>query len=117
MKRVCIHCDYEFDVDSPLKKRVGGKINECPECVEDLGGDNSPPRYLGVTAGDGKMSGVTILKFESEKDRESYSKMWKNNSGYNKGKECQLGGHLTSSSGMKFTTLQKTEAVNHKGKL
>lgn len=116
-KRICVHCEYEFNLESPLKVRVGGKSNECPECVVELGGDNSPPKYLGVAAGDGKMSGVTILKFENAKDREAYARMWRNNSGYNKGKECQLGSHLSTASGMRFTTLQKTEAVNHKGKL
>lgn len=114
--RTCIHCEDEFDTDSPYKARVGGKINECPDCVEERGGDKTA-RYLGVSAGDGKMSGLTILKFESEADRAAYSKMWRNNSGQNKGKSCQLGNHLTSTSGVKFQTVQKTEAVNHKGKL
>jgi hypothetical protein len=63
------------------------------------------------------MSGVTILKFETEADREAYAKAHRNNSGQARGKECQLGGHLTPMSGIKFTTVQKTEAVNAKGKL
>jgi len=96
---------------------VGGYANECPDCVEERGGDDSPPKYLGVMAGDGKMAGVTILKFETDTDREAYAKAHRNNSGQNKGKECQLGSHLTPMSGIKFTTVQKTEATNHKGKL
>ena len=38
-------------------------------------------------------------------------------SGQNAGKSCQLGTHLTPMSGIKFKTIQKTEATNHKGKL
>jgi hypothetical protein len=112
----CVHCGDSFDLRSPQKIRAGGKINECPTCVQDFG-LSGPPKYLGVGAGDGKMTGVTILKFETEQDRAAYAAMWRNNSGQNKGKSCQLGTHLTASSGLRFTTVQKTEAVNHKGKL
>ena len=113
----CKHCDDEFNVDDPRKQKVGGFINECPDCVLDRGGDNSPPKYLGVTAGDGKMSGLTILKFESDEDRAAYAKMWRNNSGQNVGKSCQLGSHLSTTTGRKFKTVQTTQPVNHKGKL
>lgn len=115
--RQCIHCEAEFNERSRLKQLVGGKVNECPDCVEANGGDQSPPKYLGVMAGDGKMSGVTILQFESEADRKAYAQAHRNNSGQNKGKECQLGTHLTPMSGIKFKTVQRTEAMNHKGKL
>lgn len=114
---LCKHCGENFDHLSPVKVKIGGYINECPECVEESGGDKSPPKYLGVTAGDGKMSGVTILKFSTEEDRKAYAKNWRNNSGQNKGKSCQLGKHLSSTGGLKFQTVQATEAVNHKGKL
>jgi hypothetical protein len=63
------------------------------------------------------MSGVTILKFETEADREAYAKAHRNNSGAARGKSCQLGDHLTPMTGLKFKTIQKTEATNHKGKL
>lgn len=115
--RICIHCESSFDLHSTRKIQMGGKINECPDCVEEMGGDKSPPKYLGVAAGDGKMSGLTILKFKSEGDRKSYSDMWRNNSGQNKGKSCQLGKHLTSSGGISFETVQKQESTNHKGKM
>lgn len=115
--RECKHCGDEFNPKSQRKQMVGGYANECPDCVEERGGDDSPPKYLGVMAGDGKMAGVTILKFETDADREAYAKAHRNNSGQNKGKECQLGSHLTPMSGIKFTTVQKTEATNHKGKL
>jgi len=114
--RVCVHCEEEFDPCSKRKSRAGGRINECPDCVLGLGISDDTPKYLGVSAGDGKMSGLTILKFETNNDREAYSKMWRNNSGQNKGKSCQLGRHLSSTSGIKFKTVQKTESVNHKGK-
>jgi hypothetical protein len=96
---------------------VGGYANECPDCVEERGGDNSPPAYLGVGAGDGKALGITILKFETDADREAYAKAHRNNSGQNVGKSCQLGTHLTPMTGLKFVTVQKTEAMNAKGKL
>jgi hypothetical protein len=115
--RECIHCGDEFNERSRRKELVGGRINECPDCVEANGGDQSPPKYLGVMAGDGKMAGVTILQFDSEADRQAYAAAHRNNSGQNKGKECQLGTHLTPMSGIKFKTVQKTEATNHKGKL
>lgn len=114
--RECIHCGDEFNERSPIKRQVGGRINECPSCVESNGGD-PVTQYLGVMAGDGKMAGVTILKFESDDDRKAYAHMWRNNSGQNVGKSCQIGGHITPTRGLKFTTVQKTEATNHKGKL
>lgn len=115
--KVCRHCQEEFNLDSKEKQRAGGYINECPWCVEEMGGDKSPPKYLGVQAGNGKMADVTILKFSDQKSRESFSKAWKNNSGYNKGKSCQLGKHLTSMSGMEFQVIAENIANdNHKGK-
>ena len=117
MIKECKWCEAEFETESRRKQLAGGFINECPDCVEERGGDDSPPKYLGVMAGDGKMAGVTILQFSSEADREAYSKAHRNNSGQNVGKSCQLGTHLTPMSGIKFKTVQKTEATNHKGRL
>jgi hypothetical protein len=117
MLKECKWCEAEFETESRRKQLAGGFINECPECVEDRGGDDSPPMYLACAAGDGKSQGITILKFESEEDRDAYSKAWLNNSGAHKGKSCQLGTHLTPMGGIKFTTVQKTEAMNAKGKL
>lgn len=115
--KVCKHCEEEFDLDSPEKKRAGGYINECPWCIEENGGDQSPPRYLGVAAGNGKMSDITILQFENESARSAYQKAWRNNAGYNKGKSCQLGTHLTAMGGMDFSVKAENRAnENHKGK-
>jgi hypothetical protein len=117
MLRKCRHCQDDFNPNSPEKKLIGGYIDECPDCVEEMGGDKSPPKYLGVAAGNGKMSDISILSFQSEGDREAYSKMWRNNSGQNKGKSCQLGRHLSATSGYKFQLVAENKANdNHKGK-
>ena len=113
----CKWCNESFDLHSKEKRAVEGYANECPDCVEENGGDQSPPKYLGVAAGNGKMSDITILQFESKAQREAYAKAHRNNSGYNKGKSCQLGTHLTSMSGMKFKKVAENFANdNHKGK-
>ena len=117
MIKECKHCGIEFNLHSRQKKMAGGYINECPDCVQERGGDTSPPRYLGVTAGNGKMCDVTILKFEDNKSRSAFQKAWRNNSGQNLGKECQLGGHISSTSGLKFSIVSENRAnANHKGK-
>lgn len=113
----CKHCEEEFDLHSKEKKDAGGYINECPWCIEENGGDQSPPKYLGVASGNGKMSDISILKFEDQGQREAFKSAWRNNSGQNKGKSCQLGTHLTAMSGMKFKLLAENRANgNHKGK-
>ena len=57
--RTCKHCGDEFDFDSQEKRRVGGYVNECPYCVEDLGTETSV-RYRGVVSGDGKMAAISF---------------------------------------------------------
>ena len=49
MIRQCIHCEDEFDTTSRRKKDIGGKINECPDCVEYLGTETAV-KYLGLQA-------------------------------------------------------------------
>ena len=44
MNRECKHCGTEFDPGAPQKRAVGGLINECIDCVAELGTE---------TAGDG----------------------------------------------------------------
>jgi hypothetical protein len=110
--RTCVHCDCEFDLNSPAKKRAGGKINECPDCSEE-----SATRYLGLQAGDGKMSGVTILSFENASDRSQYLKYWRGNNGTNVGKSCQLSGSNPATVGVRFKTVTTPGAMNHKGRL
>lgn len=107
----CIHCQEDFDLDSREKKEAGGKVNECPECAEE-----STVKYAGVQAADGKQAQATILKFDSERDKEKYLAFWKNNSGFNKGKSCQLGNHLSTTPGIKFQTIVAHNPTNHKGR-
>lgn len=117
MIKTCKHCEIEFNVNSRQKRLVGGYINECADCVEERGGDQSPPRYLGVTSGNGKMCDVTILKFDDHKSRAAFKKAWRNNSGQNLGKECQLGEHISSTAGLKFGIVSENRGNdNHKGK-
>ena len=77
----CRHCEDEFDRMSSIKRRVGGYIDECPDCVEELGTEKAV-RYRGVITGDGKQASVTLLKFDSEDDAEEYCKRYNNNSGW-----------------------------------
>jgi len=109
--KVCINCEEEFDLQSPAKVRAGGKSNECPECAVE-----TTVKYAGVQAADGKQAQATILKFSSEQDKNNYISFWKNNSGYNKGKSCQLGAHLSTTPNVKFDTITAFNPTNHKGK-
>lgn len=109
--RECIHCNGEFDPNSAAKRQAGGKINECPDCSEE-----STIKYAGVQAADGKQAQATILKFESEKDKQRYLAFWKNNSGFNKGKSCQLGSHLSTTPSINFETIVAHNPTNHKGR-
>jgi len=93
--KICVHCECDFDLSSSAKKRVGGKINECPDCVEELQTETAVP-YLGLQAGDGKCNAMSIVAFESNADREAYSSAWKAVTGFHKGKSCQLGGIQTN---------------------
>jgi hypothetical protein len=111
MIKACQLCGDEFDVNSLQKRRVGGKITHCPDCSEE-----DAVKYLGLQAADGKASQVTILSFSSSRDREQYSGFWKNNSGYHKGKSCQLGTHLSTTPNVQFKTVVGFVATNHKGK-
>ena len=73
--KTCVHCEFEFDLDSTMKKNVGGKINECVECVQELGTETTV-KYLGLTSGDGKMASLSIVAFDSVEDRKAYGKAW-----------------------------------------
>ena len=112
----CVHCEGIFDLNSTKKKSVGGKINECPDCVEELGTEVTV-QYLGVCMGEGKQGGVQILAFGDDASRATYLKQWRNNSGQNKGKSCQLGTHLSSTGGINFRKVGETVAnSNHNGR-
>lgn len=110
--RTCIECGDQFDHRSPAKMRAGGLSTTCVECS-----DETTVRYAGVQNSDGKQAGVTILKFQSKDDRESYLDFWKVNSGLYKSKSCQLGHGLKSTPAVGFKTVAVFEAnVNAKGK-
>lgn len=110
MIRTCLDCQDEFDDRSQEKRRVGGLITHCPQCSVDV------PRVLGLQSADGKQSQITILQFESSEDRERYAAFWRNNTGYNVGKSCQLGTHLSTTPNVKFKSLTQFSPTNHKGK-
>lgn len=95
MIRECVHCGDDFNSNSYAKKTSGGKINECPDCVEELGTETAV-KYLGLQAGDGKTNALSIVAFESSEDRDSYSRAWKAVTGFHKGKSCHLSGSTTN---------------------
>ena len=107
----CVECGEEFDLLSFEKKKAGGKVNCCPDCSEE-----TAIKYAGVQSADGKQSQATILKFYSNQDKEKYLRFWKNNSGWNKAKNCQLGAHLTPTPSIPFETITAFSPTNHKGK-
>jgi len=109
--RICSNCEFEFNEKSEQKRRVGGLITMCPDCSEE-----TTVRYAGVQAADGKQAQATILKFKSESDKTKYINFWQNNSGYFRGKSCQLGTHLSTTPDVQFQTIQSFTPTNHKGK-
>jgi len=108
---ICIICGESFNPNSREKQNAGGKINECPECSYE-----PVIKYAGVQAADGKQSQATILKFQSESDKNRYISFWQNNSGYHKGKSCQLGAHLSTDPKINFQTIIAHNPTNHKGR-
>lgn len=105
----CKHCSVEFNANSYIKKQAGGYINECADCVTELGTETSV-RYRGVTSGDGKMACTQILKFDSEDDANAYCAAWNNNSGFNNRRSGGL-------NDIKFTKVGENAGnSNHKGK-
>ena len=73
MIKTCKHCGIEFNLHSRRKKLVGGYINECPDCVEELGTETAV-RYRGVVDGSGKMAAISIVAFDSQEDADAYVK-------------------------------------------
>ena len=105
----CKHCGIEFNAKSYAKKQAGGYINECPDCVEELGTETAV-RYRGVTTGDGKMACMQILKFDSDAEANAYVSAWNNNSGFNNRRSGGL-------NDIKFTKVGENSGnSNHKGK-
>ena len=116
MFRECVHCGIEFDLKSAAKTRVGGKINECPDCVEELGTETAV-KYLGLQAGDGKTNALSIVAFESNEDRDAYASALKATTGFHKGKSCHLSGSQTNIGGRPMRHVAYAGGNgNHKGK-
>lgn len=116
MNRECKHCGIEFDLNSFHKRQVGGRVNECPDCVEGLGTETAPAT-IGVMSGEGKIGMVTVLRFDNQKKADAYVKAWKHSTGHNKGKSCQMGN--TTILSMDRLGAQKVTEIggnpNHKG--
>lgn len=112
----CRHCGISFDLDSFAKRQAGGKINECPDCVEELGTETAV-KYLGLSSGDGKANAISIVAFESNEDRAAYSSAWKATTGFHKGKSCHLSGSQTTIGGRPMRHVAYNAGnSNHKGK-
>ena len=105
----CIHCGEEFSLHCPKKRRAGGKINECPDCVEELGLEIKS-RVRAFTTGDGKMAAMQILRFDSEDDADAYGKTWEANRGWNNQRRGGLNNVAFSKVG------ENIGNSNHKGK-
>lgn len=73
-------------------------------------------KALGLASGDGKQASITVVRTETEEDRQAFMRFWKRATGYHKGKECQMDRFLTSPK-ISFETITQSEATNHKGKL
>ncbi len=72
----CKHCNISFDLDSFAKKQAGGKINECPDCVEELGTETAV-MYLGFASGhDGEATDLSIVSYGSKAERHASSSAW-----------------------------------------
>jgi|TARA_R110000851_G_scaffold3396_9_gene13941 hypothetical protein len=105
----CRLCGDDFSLRCPKKRRVGGKINECPDCVEEHGLEIKS-RVRAFTTGDGKMAAMQILRFDNEDEADAYGKTWEANRGWNN----QRRGGLNN---VKFSKVgENIGNSNHKGK-
>jgi len=107
----CVVCGIDFNPLSAEKRRVGGLRNNCMDCSEE-----TTVKYAGVQAADGKQNQATILKFQSEIDKNRYINFWKAAGGYYKGKSCQISQTTPTTPKIKFETVIAFAATNHKGK-
>ena len=105
----CRLCGDDFSLRCPKKRRVGGKINECPDCVEEHGLEIKS-RVRAFTTGDGKMAAMQILRFDSEDYAETYGKTWEANRGWNNQRRGGLNNVAFSKVG------ENIGNSNHKGK-
>ena len=74
MIKTCKHCNVDFDTRSSAKRAAGGRINECPSCVEELGTETAV-KYLGFS--DDDATDIAIVSFQSNDARDNVSSAWK----------------------------------------
>ena len=74
MIKTCKHCNVNFDTRSSAKRAAGGRINECPTCVEELGTETAV-KYLGFS--DDDATDIAIVSFQSNDARDNVSSAWK----------------------------------------
>ena len=74
MIKTCKHCNVNFDTRSSAKRAAGGRINECPSCVEELGTETAV-KYLGFS--DDDATDIAIVSFQSNESRDNVSSAWK----------------------------------------
>ena len=67
----CKHCNEVFNLDSIAKKAAGGKINECPDCVEELGTETAI-KYTGIQVEE--TGSFAISRHATEEDRQKHMK-------------------------------------------
>ena len=67
----CKHCNEIFNLDSIAKKAAGGKINECPDCVEELGTEIAV-KYTGTQVEES--GSFAISRHATEADRVKHMK-------------------------------------------
>jgi hypothetical protein len=67
----CKHCNIDFNEKSDYKRKIGGYIDECPDCVQELGTEKAV-RYRGVIDGSGKMAALSIVAFASNEEADEY---------------------------------------------
>jgi len=72
--KTCKHCNVDFDTRSSAKRAAGGRINECPSCVEELGTETAV-KYLGFS--DDDATDIAIVSFQSNDARDNVSSAWK----------------------------------------
>ena len=83
MIKECMHCGIDFDLEARAKREAGGKINECAECVEEFETETAV-KHLGLQVDDGMTNVLSIVSFESNEDRNKYSKTWNLATGFHK---------------------------------
>jgi len=73
--KTCKHCNVEFELNSSAKRAAGGKINECADCVEELGTETAV-KYTGLQHEE--TGSFTISRHSSAAEREAHMKRQKN---------------------------------------